>query len=157
MFAEVNGIKMYYEIHGAGKPLILLTGFTAHSQRWTFQLNEFSKYFKVITLDNRNSGRSSIKSDTSIKDMADDVVQLMDYLNIEKAYFLGRSMGGYIVQEVAINYPKRVEKLVVQCSAPVHSARNVVLMDYLGEMRTEEKPSRNLIREFIFLETLNLQ
>jgi pimeloyl-ACP methyl ester carboxylesterase len=115
--AKVNGIDLYYEVHGQGEPLVMIMGFGGSSAGWIFQRRAFQKYFQVITFDNRGVGRSDKPvGPYSIGMMAEDTVGLMDHLGIEKAHILGVSMGGYIAQELAINHPERVRKLVLGCT-----------------------------------------
>jgi 3-oxoadipate enol-lactonase len=114
--ALINGINLYYEIHGTGQPLVLIQGFAGGAQAWGLQVRSFKKHFKVITLDNRGVGRTGRSSDSyTMKTMADDVIGLLDRLGIDNANILGLSMGGMIAQEVAISYPQRVKKLIL-CS-----------------------------------------
>jgi pimeloyl-ACP methyl ester carboxylesterase len=81
---------------------------------WMFQKRAFRKHFQVITFDNRGIGNTDKTVEPySIKTMADDTVGLMDYLDVEKAHICGMSMGGMVAQEIAINYPERVNKLVL--------------------------------------------
>ncbi|MFW9938242.1 MAG: alpha/beta fold hydrolase [Candidatus Thorarchaeota archaeon] len=114
LFAEVNGIKICYEIHGKGETLILLHGFAMYKEYWIGQINPLSEHFKVIIIDNRGCGASDHPSTPyKIEDMADDVNSLMDYLEIEKAHIGGHSLGGMIAQRLAIKYPERLNKLVL--------------------------------------------
>jgi len=115
--AKVNGINLYYEVYGQGEPLVLIMGFSGTQAGWIFQRRTFQKYFQVITFDNRGVGKTD-KPDGpySIRMMAEDTIGLMNHLNIERAHILGVSMGGYIAQELAINYPERVKKLVLGCT-----------------------------------------
>jgi len=98
---------------------VLIGGLSADVNWWTQEFIEaYSQNFKTIVFDNRGAGRSDKpKMDYTIKLFADDTVGLMDALNIEKAHISGVSMGGGIAQEVAINYPQRVEKLILMCTA----------------------------------------
>lgn len=127
-YAKINDINMYYEIHGDGKPLILIEGLGTTFWIWFKQLPVLKNYFKVIVFDNRGVGKTD-KPDIeySIKMFAEDLIGLMDYLNIEKASLFGISMGGFIAQEVAILYPNRVEKLIL-CSTNF-GGPNIVPMD----------------------------
>ncbi|MFX1358031.1 MAG: alpha/beta fold hydrolase [Promethearchaeota archaeon] len=114
LFAEVNGIKICYEIHGKGETLILLHGFAMYKEYWIGQINPLSEHFKVIIIDNRGCGASDHLSEPyNIEDMADDVNSLMDYLEIEKAHIGGHSLGGMIAQRFAIKHPERLNKLVL--------------------------------------------
>jgi len=112
--ARVNGINIFYKVQGRGEPLILIMGFGGECGDWVLQLRAFKKHYRVITFDNRGVGKSDKPREPySTKTMADDVVRLMDYLGIDKAHILGTSMGGMIAQEVAINHPERVRKLIL--------------------------------------------
>ena len=112
--ATINGINMYYEVHGKGVPLVMIQGFAGNHQAWFFQAPVFKKYYRVIIFDNRGIGKSDKSSEPyTIKTMAEDVIGLMDYLNIDKAHVLGLSLGGMVAQEIAISYPERVSKLVL--------------------------------------------
>lgn len=105
---------MYYEVHGEGQPLLLISGLGSDMNGWALQIPEFAKKYCVIAFDNRGSGRTDAPYHAySIPMMAKDTVGLMDALSIEKAHVLGVSMGGYIAQEVAIRYPGRVESLIL--------------------------------------------
>jgi 3-oxoadipate enol-lactonase len=105
---------MYYEVHGKGVPLVMIQGFAGNHQAWFFQTPVFKKYYRAIIFDNRGIGRTDKSSEPyTIKTMAEDVIGLMDYLNIDKAHVLGLSLGGMVAQEIAISYPERVIKLVL--------------------------------------------
>jgi 3-oxoadipate enol-lactonase len=113
--AKVNGINIDYKVEGQGEPLILISGFP--STNWRYQTVAFKKYYRTITFDNRGSGKSDKPAGPyTMKMMADDTVGLMDHLGIEKAHVLGVSAGGMIAQELAINHPERVNKLVLACT-----------------------------------------
>jgi len=114
---RVNGIQMNYEVNGDGFPLVMIMGLGANLDWWDPRMiRGLSKNFKTIMLDNRGAGRTEVsdKNYTS-RLFADDTVGLMDALGISRAHVLGISMGGMIAQELAINYPEKVEKLVL-CS-----------------------------------------
>lgn len=114
---KVNGININYEVEGQGEPLVMIMGVAATRIAWIFQTAAFKKRYQVVTFDNRGVGASDKPpGDYTIRMMADDTVGLMDNLGIDKAHILGVSMGGMIAQEIAINYPKRVLKLVLSCT-----------------------------------------
>jgi pimeloyl-ACP methyl ester carboxylesterase len=120
--AKLEDVDIYYKIKGEGKPLLMITGYSGNSDGWDNLIprsEPLSKHFKVIIFDNRGTGRSSSpEGPYSIKTMANDAAKLLDYLSIEKAHILGSSMGGAIAQEVAINHPEKVDKLVLFCTTP---------------------------------------
>jgi len=112
--ASINGINISYKVQGKGEPLILIMGLGGECGDWLLQARAFRKYYRVITFDNRGVGKSDKPGESyTVKTMADDTVGLMDYLGIDKAHLLGVSMGGMIAQEVAINHPERVRKLIL--------------------------------------------
>jgi pimeloyl-ACP methyl ester carboxylesterase len=115
--ARLNGISINYRVEGQGDPLVMIMGFTAGRIGWMPQIRFFKKYYRVITFDNRGVGKSDKPPGPySTRMMADDTVKLMDLLGIEKAHIMGVSMGGMIAQELAINYPQRVMKLILACT-----------------------------------------
>ena len=132
---KVNDINMYYEIHGDGFPLVMIMGLGANIDWWTSDMIEAcSQYFKTIIFDNRGAGRTDKPEiDYSIKMFADDTAGLMDVLNIERAHVLGASMGGSIAQELVLNYPEKVEKLVLGCSACGGSKQIIPSLDVLEQ------------------------
>jgi pimeloyl-ACP methyl ester carboxylesterase len=112
--AKVNEINIEYDVNGQGEFLVLLMGLGGTRQSWVFQKRTFSRHFKVITFDSRGIGKSDKPDEPfTIKTMADDTIGLMNHLSIDKAHVLGVSHGGRVAQEVAINYPERVNKLVL--------------------------------------------
>jgi pimeloyl-ACP methyl ester carboxylesterase len=112
--ANVNGINMSYKIEGAGEPLVLIGGLNSNKGAWRSQVRSFKKFYRTITFDNRGAGKSDKPlGPYTIRMMADDAVGLMDHLGIGKAVVIGYSMGGMIAQELSINHPERVSKLVL--------------------------------------------
>jgi len=111
--ADVNGIRMYYEVHGRGRPLLLLHGGTGNGQQFAHQIPAFRKRFQLIVPDLRAQGRSADgPGPLSYHLMAEDVVALMDRLHIRRADVLGWSDGGIVGLDIAIHHPKRVRRLV---------------------------------------------
>ena len=133
---------MYYEVHGEGQPLLLISGLGNDLNGWDFQVPEFARRHRVITFDNRGSGRTDAPDRPySIRMMAEDTVGLMDALSIEKAHVLGVSMGGYIAQEVAIRYPGRVESLIlVTTSVGPYLLKISVLQAWAREALRDMRP-----------------
>ncbi|MEO6466466.1 MAG: alpha/beta hydrolase [Pyrinomonadaceae bacterium] len=114
-YAPVNGLKMYYEVHGSGEPLVLLHGaFMAISGDWNDWINEFAKTRKVIAIDMQGHGRTAdIKRDITYENLSDDVDGLLAYLKIERADIMGYSLGGGVAMQCAIRHPEKVRKVVV--------------------------------------------
>jgi pimeloyl-ACP methyl ester carboxylesterase len=113
-YAPVNGLKMYYEVHGSGDPVVLLHGsFMTISNNWTGWIGELSKTRKVIALEMQGHGRTAdIERDFSYENLADDVAALLDYLKIPSADLIGYSMGGGVAMQCAIRHPEKVRKVV---------------------------------------------
>ena len=122
-YAPVNGLKMYYEIHGSGEPVVLLHGaFMTITSNWTAPwgngttdwIAELSKTRKVIAVEMQGHGRTAdIDRDISPENLADDVAALLDYLKIPKADILGYSLGGGAAMQCAIRHPDKVRRVVI--------------------------------------------
>ena len=119
---KVNDIQTYYEMKGKGFPLVMICGMNQNLAMWDPRLVEgLSKHFKLVLFDNRGAGRTEISErEYTIRLFADDTVGLMNALGIPKAHVLGLSMGGAVAQELAINYPEKVEKLVLCSTCSQH-------------------------------------
>ena len=120
-FTKGTNLKMYYEAHGdkGAYPVLLIIGWGGNLKLWKYQIDDFSKKFNVISFDNRGTGKSEgSNQEYEMKDLADDAISLLDELGIEKTHVVGESMGGMIAQELALNYPNRVNKLVLSCTFP---------------------------------------
>lgn len=114
LFADVNGIKLCYEIKGDGDPVLLVHGFGSKKESWIAQFKPFSEHFKTIRFDNRGAGKSDRpKGDYTMEVFADDIAGLMDFLKINKAHIIGWSLGGMIVQNFVLKYPELVNKMVL--------------------------------------------
>lgn len=123
---RMNGQELFYEVHGAGPPLVLVMGIGYDSSLWTLQqVPVLANRFQVVLLDNRDAGRSSRASHPyTIADMADDVAGLLDALDIHRTHLLGLSMGSMIGMEFALRHADRLDRLVLAgpAAAPARSA-----------------------------------
>ena len=113
-YAPVNGLKMYYEIHGSGEPVVMLHGaFMAITDDWSVWISELAKRRKVIAIDMQGHGRTAdIKRDITYENLSDDVAALLDFLKIERADIMGYSLGGGVAIQSAIRHPEKVRKVV---------------------------------------------
>lgn len=113
-YAPVNGLKMYYEIHGEGEPVVLLHGaFMAISGDWEDWVMELAKTRKVIAVEMQGHGRTAdIDRDMSFENLSDDVAGLLNYLKIERSDIIGYSLGGGVAMQTAIRHPAKVRKVV---------------------------------------------
>ncbi len=118
-YAPVNGLKMYYEVHGSGEPVVLLHGaFMTITNNWTEWIGELAKTRKVIAVEMQGHGRTAdIERDITQENLADDVAALLDHLKIPRADLIGYSMGGGVAMQCAIRHPDKVRKVVVISSA----------------------------------------
>jgi pimeloyl-ACP methyl ester carboxylesterase len=111
--ASVNGIEMYYEIHGECSPLVLLHYFTGTSSSWQPYVDDLAKEYQLIIPDIRGHGRSthSAKQFTH-RQSAQDILALLDYLEIDRFKAIGVSWGGMTLLEMVTQQPDRAEAVV---------------------------------------------
>ena len=116
--AQIHNLKIHYQTRGVGEPLLLIMGYRGSGYMWgEALLAPLSQYFRVITFDNRGTGKSDKpNAPYTLAMMADDAVGLLERLGIEQAHIFGVSMGGMIAQEIALRYPRRVDRLVLGCT-----------------------------------------
>jgi pimeloyl-ACP methyl ester carboxylesterase len=112
-YAAVNGLRMYYEIHGTGRPLVLLHG----GFGWATVYPALAQDRQVIAVEQQGHGHTAdIDRPLTYEQMADDTAALLEELKIEQADFFGYSMGGTVGLAVAIRHPKLVRKLAINGS-----------------------------------------
>jgi pimeloyl-ACP methyl ester carboxylesterase len=114
-YAAVNGIKVYYEVYGEGKPIVLLHGaFYTIDMNWAQLIPELSKTRKVIAIELQGHGHTPFSErKLNFATLASDVAGVMDHLKVDSADVAGYSMGGSVAYQLAIQSPKRVKKLVI--------------------------------------------
>jgi pimeloyl-ACP methyl ester carboxylesterase len=113
-YADVNGIKLYYETHGTGRPLILLHGGLMSGETFGPVLSDLAGNHQVIVPDLQGHGRTAdIDRPIDIKLMADDIAALIDYLRLDKPDLIGYSLGGGVAFFTAVKYPDKIGKLVI--------------------------------------------
>lgn len=121
-YADVNGLKMYYEVYGSGKPLLLIHGsFMTIPLNWSQIIPALSKDRKVIVAEMQGHGRTrDIPRAFSYEGMADDVAGLLKHLKIDSADILGYSMGAGVAFQFAIRHPQQLRRLVILSGAYAH-------------------------------------
>jgi pimeloyl-ACP methyl ester carboxylesterase len=138
-YAPVNGLQMYYEIHGAGQPLVLLHGaFSAIGTSFGALLPGLARGRQVIGFELQGHGRTAdIDRPLSTRQMADDVAAALRHLGLEQADVLGYSMGSDVALHFVIRHPQMVRKLVLLSAGYTLDGVHPGLMEGLGEMKAE--------------------
>lgn len=127
-WADLTDARLYYELNGSGETVLLIPGLGATCNMWLPLLPELSQHFQTLTMDNRGMGRSELKrSALTLSHFAADIVELLDYLELERIHVVGISLGGIIAQCLALEHPQRVNRLVLLSCAHRFSP-------YLSEM-----------------------
>src|ERR1035441_8066547 len=112
--ADANGIRIHYEVHGEGRPLLFILGPGADVSEYTALIDQLAARSRVIAFDNRGAGRTDKPDATySIELMAADALGVLDALGISRADVLGVSLGGRIALELALGHAERVERLIL--------------------------------------------
>jgi pimeloyl-ACP methyl ester carboxylesterase len=109
-----NGCTLYHESHGAGEPLVLIAGTGCDHQYWRLQVAEYQKSHRVIVLDTRGAGQSTVSPDPgsySSELLADDLAELLAALRVDAAHVAGHSLGSCIAQQLALRHPSLVRSL----------------------------------------------
>lgn len=109
-----DGVSLYYERHGSGEPLLLITGLGGRGDAWSRQIPAFAAHFDVLTVDPRGCGRSSVPATPyDTEDMAADAVAVLDHAGVASAHVLGIGLGGMAAQQLALRWSGRVNTLVL--------------------------------------------
>ena len=146
--AQVGDINIYYESHGDGEPLLLIMGYGQYSAHWSPLIPPFSQEYRVISFDNRGTGRSDKPEiPYTMKMMAADAKGLLDAIGVDSAHVFGVSMGGMIAQEFALNYPGKLISLILGCTQcggtktvlPTPEALAFLLNPEMGKLSVEER------------------
>lgn len=110
-YADVNGAKLYYEVAGEGHPLVLLHAGVANLHMWDDQARAFRDRYRVIRFDHRGFGQSHAPAGPA--SISDDVYGMLKFLNVDKAYVVGCSMGGGAALDFTLAHPEMVDGLVL--------------------------------------------
>lgn len=143
-YSEVNGLKMYYEIHGQGKPLVLI-----HGGGSTIQTNFekiiplLAKNRMVIAVELQAHGRTNDRNaDLTFENDADDVATLLKNLNIDKADFFGFSNGGTTTLQIAIRHPELVDKMILGSALAKRNGVPGWFWEFMSQARLENMPEQ---------------
>ncbi|MES2592095.1 MAG: alpha/beta hydrolase [Bacteroidota bacterium] len=143
-YSEVNGIKMYYEIYGQGKPLVLIHGGGSTIQT-SFEkiIPLLAKNRKVIAAELQVHGRTSDRNqDLSFEQDADDIATLLKNLNIDKADFFGFSNGGTTTLQIAIRHPKIVDKIILGSALAKRNGVPEWFWGFMNNAKLENMPEQ---------------
>ena len=122
----VGEINLSYQIQGSGDPLVLIHGLGSRSRDWQYQMEYFSKYFKVLTYDLRGHGHSDKpRGPYSIEQFAMDTNQLLLSLGMTPCHVVGISLGGMIAMQLALDAPENVKSLVLVNTTPDMVVRSI--------------------------------
>ena len=114
-FAQTNNIRTFYEIHGEGRPIVLIHGGLVDCRMWQPQVEPFSKKYRVITYDIRGHGQTggSEKRVYSVQLLAEDLRALLEQLQVDKPVVCGLSLGGIVAQTYAASHPADIAALIL--------------------------------------------
>jgi 3-oxoadipate enol-lactonase len=118
--AEANGVRIAYEVQGAGDPVLLVQGLGYARWGWEPVVERLAGGdFLVVSFDNRGIGESDAPPGPyTVAQLAGDAVAVLDAAGVDRAHVVGASLGGMTAQQIAIAYPERVDRLVLACTTP---------------------------------------
>jgi len=158
-------MKLFFRKLGSGKPrpngeagraLFILHGLFGSSDNWQTLGKQFAENYTVYFVDQRNHGRSPHSDEHSYQLMSDDLLELMNDENIDKAILMGHSMGGKTVMHFAVNHPERVEKMVVVDMSPKkYPVTNLDIIQALEKVNLDEMKSRKDVEEVLAQDITN--
>ena len=134
---------MYYEIDGEGEPLLLIHGVRGSLRNWEYLRPFLRGNFRLILPELRGHGRSSPLTEvTKVPVFAEDMLTLLNELNLERCMVAGHSIGGFIAQQLALDSPKRVKKLILIASAPLVDIETATAQIKIGQLAYDPDPEK---------------
>ena len=144
-YADVNGINLYYEIHGAGRPVVLLHGGLGSGEMFGPLLPALAEGHQVIAADLQGHGRTAdIDRPIDVRLMADDIAALIGHLGLEKPDVMGYSLGGGVAFHTAVRHPELVRRLVI---VSTNLRRSAIYADMLGQQGQVSAASVEFMKE----------
>src|SRR5690349_21931707 len=144
-YAEVNGINLYYEIHGTGRPLVLLHGGLMSGEMFEPILPMLTEHHQVITVDLQGHGRTAdIDRPIDVRLMADDIAALIEHLGLDRPDVVGYSLGGGVAFHLAIKHPATVGRLV---SASANIRRAAIYPEMLGQQEQVSAAAADFLKD----------
>src|SRR2546421_4407143 len=144
-YAEVNGIQLYYETHGTGRPLILLHGGLMSGETFGPVLPMLAESHQVVAVDLQGNGRTAdIDRPVDARLMADDIAALIDHLKLDKPDVVGYSLGGGVAFQVAFKYPDKIRRLV---AASANIRRDAIPAEMLAQQSQVNAAAMEFMKE----------
>jgi pimeloyl-ACP methyl ester carboxylesterase len=144
-YAEVNGINLYYQTHGTGRPLILLHGGLMSGEMFAPILPLLTERHQVITVDLLGHGRTAdIDRPVDVRLMADDIAALIEHLGLDRPDVAGYSLGGGVALHLAIKYPELIGRLV---SASANIRRSAIYPEMLAQQEQVSAAAAEFLKE----------
>jgi pimeloyl-ACP methyl ester carboxylesterase len=135
---KLNGVQLYFEVHGAGEPLLLLHGFSGSSQDWKAVTAEWGTDFQLIVPDLRGHGRSgNLSKPFRHQEAAEDMLALLDHLGVTACKGLGVSGGGNVLLHMSTKQPERVKAMILVSATPYFPAQARPIMRQYPDSLTE--------------------
>jgi pimeloyl-ACP methyl ester carboxylesterase len=128
-YANNNGVKIYYEVEGEGPPLVIAHGLNGNLNGWPQGVSELKNYYQLILFDARGHGKSDKPYERSSYglNMAKDVLTVLDDVRVEKAHYLGYSMGARIGFRLALNYTNRFNSFILGGASPFRNEAEIMV------------------------------
>jgi len=140
-YADVNGINLYYEIHGTGRPLILLHGGLMMGESFGPVIPLLAQGHQVVTVDLQGHGRTAdIERPIDARLMADDIAALIGHLGLERPDLVGYSLGGGVAMQTEFKYPTRIRRLVAVSANITRSAIPAEMLAQQGQVNAAAAP-----------------
>jgi 3-oxoadipate enol-lactonase len=143
-YPSINGIDLYYEVHGEGPPLVLAHGVGGNHASWYQQVPFFSRFYQTLTLDQRGFGLTEDRNGLGRGGFVEDLRALIDHLGLSKVSLVAQSMGGSTCMGFTVKYPERVSALVM--------ADTLVGMTLPEELLARQQTNSQATRDLLQLE-----
>lgn len=144
-FADVNGVHLYYEVHGTGRPLVLLHGGLMSGEGFVGALPGLTKQHQVILVDLQGHGHTAdIDRPLDVRLIADDIAALIDELELDRPDVVGFSFGGGVALHTAVKYPEKVRRAVVTST---NIRRDAIYADMLGQQEQVSGAAAEFMKE----------